>query len=172
MTRKTYWVVTRMWVMNTFSNNLKENWYASLGCYWTTSPQWTFSQTKNCSQTSKRYQCGWRFYPQAEPARLTKLTTSMGTVWVWYHGEGITNILSLARVKSKFRITYDSHEDNTFHIFQNGAKIRSYRESPRWLYYSDVREKVDGVVCVNTVRYNKYKHSHQTYLRALNARIL
>ena len=82
-----------------------------------------------------------------------------GYGWVWYHDEGIANMLSLARVKSKFRITYDSHEDNVFHIFHNNMKIRSYRESPRGLYYSDVIEKVNGVTCVNTVRYNKSKHS-------------
>ena len=105
-------------------------------------------------------------------SKTNKIGHFKGYGWVWFHENGIANILSLARVKSKFRIKYDSDEDNMFHIYDKKERIRSYRESTRGLYFSDVRENVDDIVCVNTVRYNKFKHSRRTYLRALNARIL
>jgi hypothetical protein len=33
---------------------------------------------------------------------------------VWYHPNGIANILSLARVKEKHRVTFDSADKNQF----------------------------------------------------------
>ena len=94
-----------------------------------------------------------------------------GYDWVWYHQGGIANILSLARVKEKIRVTFDSSKDNMFHIHFGGDKIRSYRESNKGLYYNDFREQ-EGDVFVNTVKHNKTKHSQQAYTCALNARIL
>ena len=105
-------------------------------------------------------------------SKTNKIGYLNGYGWVWYHKDGIANILSLARVKNKFRITFDSGSDNMFHVYDGEKKIRSYRESERGLYYSNVREHVNDVVCINTVKYNKSKHSRRIYLRALNARIL
>ena len=101
-----------------------------------------------------------------------KIGLLQGYGWVWYHPTGIANILSLSRVKSKFRICYDSTADNMFHVFLENGRFRSYRESSKGLYYSDIREEHDNAVFVNTVAYNKSKHSRSSYLRALNARIL
>ena len=42
---------------------------------------------------------------------------------VWYHPNGIANILSLALVKKRFQITYDSHSDNTFHVHLGNKKF-------------------------------------------------
>ena len=93
---------------------------------------------------------------------------------VWYHPEGIANILSLALVKKLFRITYDSHSDNTFHVHLGNSKIRSFHESKQGLYYSDMRTR-SGVfenVLVNTVRENKSKFAIKDYSRAVTARRL
>ena len=45
-----------------------------------------------------------------------KIGMFKGYGWVWYHKKGIANILSLSRVKSKFRVTFDSSSDNSFHV--------------------------------------------------------
>ena len=50
-----------------------------------------------------------------------------GYGWVWFHEKGIANILSLSRVKSKFRISYDSSADNMFHVYLSDGRVRSYR---------------------------------------------
>ena len=50
-------------------------------------------------------------------ARLTR-TNLVGELpgygTVWFHPDGIANILSLSRVKTKYRITFDSDENNKF----------------------------------------------------------
>ena len=101
-----------------------------------------------------------------------KIGLLRGYGWVWYHPTGIANILSLSRVKEKFCVSFDSDKDNMFHVHLGGGVVRSYRESGRGLYFSDVRDLDNGIVFVNTVDYNKNKHSRQAYLRALNARLL
>ena len=57
---------------------------------------------------------------------------------VWYHAEGIANILSLAHVKNKYRITYDSHQGNTFNVHVTKERVRKFKESTMGLYYCDV----------------------------------
>ena len=95
-----------------------------------------------------------------------------GYGWVWYYPEGIANILSLSRVKKKFRVTFDSHGDNEFHVHIGQNRVRRYKESKNGLYYSDIREYNDATVLVNTVEYNKSKYSSRDYLRALDDRKL
>ena len=46
-----------------------------------------------------------------------------GYGWVWYDLQGITNIISLARVTRKYRVTFDSEDGNVFHL--NVKTIRS-----------------------------------------------
>ena len=40
---------------------------------------------------------------------------------IWYHPEYITNILSLAKIKEQYRITYDSSKGGTFVIHVPGS---------------------------------------------------
>ena len=103
---------------------------------------------------------------------INKIGLFTGYGWVWYHTTGIANILSLSRVKSKFQVTFNSQDNNRFQVHVSNDNIRSYQESSCRLYYRDVRETENDVVCITTVRYNKTKHSRQAYLRALNSRIL
>ena len=61
----------------------------------------------------------------------------MGDVWVYE--DGIANILSLSRVKEKFRVTYDSDNGNKFVVhLKNGLK-QTFSQSKAGLYYSVVR---------------------------------
>jgi len=47
-----------------------------------------------------------------------------GYGWVWYYPKGIANILSLSRVKDRFRITYDSEVGNRFQAEWVDTKFR------------------------------------------------
>ena len=66
-----------------------------------------------------------------------KSTNMMGYLsgygWVWYFPDGIANILSLSRVKDKYRVTFDSAMDNCFHVHKPG-RILKFREASRRLY--------------------------------------
>ena len=58
-----------------------------------------------------------------------------GTVWL--HPDGIANILSLARVKTKYQITFNSDESNEFIVHKPDGTTRNFKESSRGLYYHD-----------------------------------
>ena len=99
---------------------------------------------------------------------------------VWFHPDGIANILSLARIKDEqgYRVTYDSNNGNRFVIHKSDG-------STRGLYYLDVTElanngtdedivedhDTDGeVAMVNTVADNRTKYTNRAYSRASLAR--
>lgn len=51
---------------------------------------------------------------------------------VWYHPNGIANILSLSRVKEHgYHVTYDSNGGNTFTVFKTDGSSRIFNESER-----------------------------------------
>jgi hypothetical protein len=90
---------------------------------------------------------------------------------VWYHPNGIANILSLKRVKSRgHRVTYDSSKANEFHVHKADGTIRVFKESPRGLYYSDTSIREASTLLVNTVDHNKFKYTKRDYSRAVLAR--
>eukprot|EP00978_Attheya_sp_CCMP212_P042042 scaffold250013_cov31-Attheya_sp.AAC.1 len=68
---------------------------------------------------------------------------------VWYHPNGIANILSLSRVKNNgFHITYDSDDGNEFVVHKPNGIQRVFTESSRGLFYMDT--KTSDVMLVNT----------------------
>ena len=94
---------------------------------------------------------------------------------VWFHPDGIANILSLARVKTKYRITFDSDENNEFIVHKPHGTTRNFKESSRGLYYHDTSTAVTrvaetGTVLVTTVADNASKYAHTDYSRAILAR--
>ena len=62
---------------------------------------------------------------------------------VWYHPNGIANILSLARVKDRgYHVTYDSHNGNEFRVYNpNNDTTRTFKESNRGLYFMESNDK-------------------------------
>ena len=52
---------------------------------------------------------------------------------VWYCKDGITNVLSLAQVKKKYRVKYDNGETNEFMVHKTNGVIKRFRESERGL---------------------------------------
>eukprot|EP00978_Attheya_sp_CCMP212_P017338 scaffold46123_cov48-Attheya_sp.AAC.1 len=90
---------------------------------------------------------------------------------VWYHPNGIANILLLSRVKNRgHHVTYDSHNGNEFHVSKGNGMTRVFKESDRGLYFMDVTPNETGAVLVNTVAGNKSNFSNIDYSRAVLAR--
>ena len=52
-------------------------------------------------------------------------------------------------------MTFDSQEDNNFHVHLQNGNVHSYKESRRGLYYHDIRKNKGDFVCINTVSYIK-----------------
>jgi hypothetical protein len=87
---------------------------------------------------------------------------------VWYHPNGIANILSLKRVKEKYLVTYNSQEGNAFVVHKNDGTKRTFQQSERGLFYMDTART--GTLLVNTVAQNKAKYTTRDYSRAVLAR--
>jgi hypothetical protein len=52
---------------------------------------------------------------------------------VWYHPNGIANILSPSRMKDRHRVTFDSNNGNRFIIHKKDGSTRDFRESKKGL---------------------------------------
>ena len=94
---------------------------------------------------------------------------------VWFHPDGIANILSLSRVKTKYRITFDSDMNNEFIVHKPDGSTRNFKESSRGVYYHDTSTDVAGVAetgtaLVTTVANNASNYTHADYSCALLAR--
>jgi hypothetical protein len=90
---------------------------------------------------------------------------------VWYHPNGIANILSLSRVREHgFQVTYDSHL-NCFRITKSDGSVRVFHQSKRGLYYMSTQPHNDFTL-VNTVADNRARYNNRDYSRAVFARKL
>ena len=97
---------------------------------------------------------------------------------VWYHPNGIANILSLSRVKDKYRVTFDSDINNQFIVHRHDGTQRIFQQSSRGLYFLDTSltpQPINGTsdtVLVTTVADNASNFSNADYSQALLARKL
>ena len=92
---------------------------------------------------------------------------------VWFHPEGIANIISLSKIKRSYRVTFDSDEDNVFKLYnEDQTTYRAFRESERGLYYSNLRDEAITLNMIDTVEENKKKFSLLDRKRADKARDL
>ena len=90
---------------------------------------------------------------------------------VWYHPNGIANILSLTRVKEHgCKVTYDSDNGNCFRVVKPDGSIRVFSQSERGLFYMPT--DTDSVALVNTVDDNRSRYNNRDYSRAEFARKL
>jgi hypothetical protein len=87
---------------------------------------------------------------------------------VWYHPNSIANILSLARVKDKHRVTFNSGDENQFIVHKSDGTTRCFKESRRGLYY--LQTKGTSTVLVSTIAANKSRYTNRDYSRAAFAR--
>ena len=54
-------------------------------------------------------------------------------VKVWYSDEAIENILSLTNLVKKYRVTYDSHQDDDFNV-QTNIRIINFKRDKQGIY--------------------------------------
>jgi Zinc knuckle len=86
---------------------------------------------------------------------------------VWFHPAGIANVLSLSKVKNKYKVTYDSNNGNSFLVHKQDGTTREFKQSPSGLYYSDMENK--EVMLINTAE-NKNNYTNNDYNQALLSR--
>ena len=97
---------------------------------------------------------------------------------VWYHPNGIANILSLSKVKEKYRVTYDSDNNNQSIVHRPDGTQRIFQQSSRGLYFLDTSltpqpvNGTTGTVLVTTVADNASNFSNADYSQTLLARKL
>jgi len=90
---------------------------------------------------------------------------------VWYHPDGIANILSLKRVSEHCRVQYDSASDGgAFRVTKPDGTTREFKPSLSGLHYCDTAEH--ETVLVNTVAQKKEKYTERAYQQAVLARRL
>ena len=61
---------------------------------------------------------------------------------VFFHKNDIANILSLSKVKKRYRVTYDSNGSNAFEVHKRDGEIRSFLDSDKGIYYMDITEEL------------------------------
>lgn len=89
---------------------------------------------------------------------------------VWYHPNGIANILSLTRVKDKYRVTFDSCKQNQFIIHKTDKTTRCFKESRCGLYFLEMGET--STILINTIDNNKARYPNRDYSWATLAKKL
>lgn len=89
---------------------------------------------------------------------------------VWFHPEGISNILSLSRVSKKYRVTFDSTNGNVFIVHKENGKSHHFKQSERGLYFMNTVKQATALV--TTVDGKKSKYTSRDYSTALYARQL
>ena len=94
-----------------------------------------------------------------------------GVGTVWYHQQGIANILSLPKIKETYRVTFNSATDNVFHVYsKNGNKCREFKQSKQGLYYASLEHNAMVLThnsTIATVAQNKQNFSLLDQRRAL-----
>ena len=95
---------------------------------------------------------------------------------VWYHPNGIANILSLSKVKEKYRVIFYSDKNNQFIVHRTDGTQRVFQQSPRGLYFLDTSlgsqpaADANGTVLITTVADKANSFSHADYAQAMLAR--
>ena len=80
-------------------------------------------------------------YTNGGSQESTLVGTLNGFGNVWYNPKSLANILSMAAVRKKFRITMDTDDDAALLVhLPTGAKLR-FAEGPSGLYYCNVNNK-------------------------------
>ena len=97
---------------------------------------------------------------------ITQQGTLPGHSTVWYHPQVSVNILSMAKLKQQYHITYDSGKDNACIVRDHDNTQTKYifHESYDGLYYHEVNSTQQ--IYITTVTENKQKYSQNDVKRA------
>ena len=103
---------------------------------------------------------------------ITQQGTLPGHGIVWYHPQISVNILSMAKLKQQYHITYDSGNENAFIVREHDNMQIKYifHESYDGLYYHDMSNTQQ--IYITTVTENKQKYSQSDVKRADGVRTL
>ena len=103
---------------------------------------------------------------------ITQQGTLPGHGVVWYHPHVTVNILSMAKLKQQYHITYDSGKENAFIVREPDTTHTKYifKESHDGLYYHDLNNTQQ--MYITTVTENKQKYSQSDIKRADGVRAL
>jgi hypothetical protein len=101
----------------------------------------------------------------------TSIVTQVGTLKnygeVWFNKKAIANILSLAKVKERYPVHYDSENGNQFIVAQPTKQV-VFQQSATGLYYHDTTNR--AVVMVNTANGNREGFTDRAVRAAKQAR--
>ncbi len=87
---------------------------------------------------------------------------------VWYHLEGIANILSLHRVGQSCRIYYDDDmHGQCFNVTKPDGTVCAFQPSVSGLHFYDTHEY--ETMLINTVAKQKDKYTDCAYMQAAHA---
>jgi hypothetical protein len=76
--------------------------------------------------------------------RVTKVGTLRNYGEVWYNEKAIANILSLARVKERYPVKYDSTNGNQFVVIQPTKEVIFRQREPIWIVLPRHRQSCRG----------------------------
>ena len=102
-------------------------------------------------------------------ARTSTIAYLKGYGDVWYDKNSVANILSLAEVANKFRITFDTESGNKFILHKSDSSILFFKCENKGLYYHDVRWErnyVKDYTLVSTVGASKNNYTRRQILQA------
>jgi len=88
---------------------------------------------------------------------------------VWFHPDGIANILSLSCIKSKFRVTYDSHGSNQFIVGNSNGAQQAFKQSLQGSFYIGMslqKGMLFNTVGIVQLDNNHYRYSSHDYSKA------
>ena len=103
---------------------------------------------------------------------ITQQANLPGHGLVWYNPHVSVNILSMAKLKQQYHITYDSNKENAFIVKDDDTTKVKYifKESHEGLYYHDTNTTQRAYI--TTVTENKQNYSHSDIKKAEGVRTL
>ena len=92
-----------------------------------------------------------------------------GVGTVWYYPDGIANVLSLALISDRFRVTMDTGADNAFHVHKHDGESIRFHRGQNDLYYMDISSPESTLLTIATVGNKQDKYSDADCRRAERA---
>ena len=89
-----------------------------------------------------------------------------GVRTVWYHPEGIANVLSMGIVSMDLRITMDTSVDNAIIVHKTDGTIRRFGLTTTGLYLSNLGDYSGSLLTITTIEDQKMKYSALDVQRA------
>lgn len=92
---------------------------------------------------------------------------------VWYHPEGIANILSLRNITRHYRVTLDSKSNNALRLHQDDGSVIDFYPSKTGLYHTapNTLEEARGMwTLINTVQQQAQQYTRRQVREATMAR--